>query len=67
MWNTDAYSPDEWAILMQNAADDADAERAYQEMMDQDACMAEHAAADEDAERWYATNDDATTVETDLV
>jgi len=65
MWNTDEC-PDDLALRIQNTADDADAERAYREMMDQEACLAEHAAADEDAERWYAAHDDATTVETDL-
>ena len=63
MWNTDAC-PDDLALRMQHAADDADAERAYREMMDQEACMAEHAADDEDAERGAAAADPA--IETDL-
>lgn len=64
MWNTDELSPDEREILMQNAADDADAERASREIMDREAWLAEQHATDEDAERWAATADPA--IETDL-
>jgi hypothetical protein len=41
----------------EQAAADEEAERTYQEMLDQEQFLAEQAAADEEAERWYADND----------
>jgi hypothetical protein len=66
MWNKDELSPDELDRLMQDAADDADAERAYQEMMDQEAWWAEQAAADADADAAYEDLDEREAVDTDL-
>jgi len=62
---TPMYTPDDIEFLMAQADADAEAERAYQHMMDEEASRAEQAAAEAEAEAAYARNDAA--VETDLL
>lgn len=59
------YTPDDIALLTAQADADAEAELAYQRMMEEEAFRAEQAAADAEADAAYARDDAA--VETDLL